>query len=132
MTKTTSKPNGSDYFERIGNHVNNNCTVRMQICQFSSMAQSSIFARELRKYSQNLKAFGAGRVPCKGISELQRKGTPPSENPGTFRIDDEDSHDILYKMHLLVSPNITRNIVNVWKSNLSDYLLGRIRSRAHA
>ena len=109
----------------------------MQSCQFYSRSlvngQSSIsFTRELRKYSQNLKAFGAGRVPCKGTSELQRKGTPASENPGTFRIDDEDSHDILYKMHLLVSPNITRNIVNVWKSNLSDYLLGRIRSRAHA
>ena len=47
---------------------------------------------------------------------FQRKGTPASENSGTFRIGDEESHNILNKMYLLVSLNITHNIVNVWKS----------------
>ena len=44
-----------------------------------------------------------------------------------FDIGEEESHDILYKMYLLVSKHLTRNIVNVWKSNLSGYLLSRIQ-----
>ena len=86
ITKTTSKLNGSEYFfERTGNHCK--CLL---LSIFDSYAytynksthakppvlvngQSSIFARELRKYSQYLKAF-AGRVPCNNWTwGLQRK-----------------------------------------------------------
>ena len=78
--------------------------------------QSSTFARELRNYSQNLKAF-AGRVPCNNWTlRLQRKWHcrfGKLRNFSNWRI----------KMYLLVSLNITRNIVNVWKNNLSEYLL---------
>ena len=36
-------------------------------------------------------------------------------------------HSVQNYLYLLVSLNITRNIVNVWKSNLSEYFLGRIQ-----
>ena len=72
IRKTTSKPNGSKYFERKGNHVNGSSCQSLVVThaynngmhaqppvhsQSLVNGQSSIFTCELRKYSQNLKTF---------------------------------------------------------------------------
>ena len=74
------------------------------------------YACKFTKSCQWPKAF-AGRVPCNNWTlRLNVNGTPASENSGTFRIRRMSPHDILYKMYLLVSLNITCNIVYVWKA----------------
>ena len=100
----------------------------MQSRQFHSQSCQwpiSIFACELRKYSKTWRLSPDEFPAIIGHWDFNVNGTPPSENSGTFWIGNEESHYILYKMYLLAFLNITRNIVNVWKSNLSEYLLGR-------
>ena len=85
------------------------------------------FVNYLKKMQPKSEAF-TGRVPrnnwtlglhctCTWHSSLK--------NSGTFQIGNEESHDILCKMYLLVSLNITCNIVYMWKSNLLEYLLAK-------
>ena len=143
--RRSSKPNRSEYFERIGNHVNvcscqnltvtrtyNNSTHAKPPVPFTKSCQWPIlhFCSWIKKIQQNLNAF-AGRVPCNNwtLGNFIVNGTPAFGNSGTLRIGDEESHDTVQNVFACVSKHYSQYRERI-KSNLSEYLLGRIRSRA--